>query len=377
MNQTRKTMAGIALALCMLFSVMTANMAFADGEMPITVVVDGSQIQFDVEPVIEEGRTLVPMRFIFEALGAEVTWQEETRTATATSGERTIVITVDDSNMLKDGETVVLDVPARLIDGRTLVPVRAVSEGMGARVVWNEGTRRIDITSALVVPEPTQVPAGTPTPPPTATAKPSAPPKVLPYTELSDVDMEKLKSSYDNLIRYGFEQSTFPGAVLTDNAEIVREIQKKSDAAKQFAKDVWNKTVITRIIQIQNESETEYQMDSAAQMEENYLKLVQKAGLEADEYFDVSFESLDDGSTMMLLSFYKTDTLIACKYIGVVVRPSGTVRYFTAETDSLDKENLYFCEVTAKGRGTIGMIQFEKENFVAGVNVVLKKGLGV
>lgn len=377
MNQTRKTMAGIALALCMLFSVMTANMAFADGEMPITVVVDGSQIQFDVEPVIEEGRTLVPMRFIFEALGAEVTWQEETRTATATSGERAIVITVDDSNMLKDGETVVLDVPARLIDGRTLVPVRAVSEGMGARVVWNEGTRRIDITSALVVPEPTQVPAGTPTPPPTATAKPSAPPKVLPYTELSDVDMEKLKSSYDNLIRYGFEQSTFPGAVLTDNAEIVREIQKKSDAAKQFAKDVWNKTVITRIIQIQNESETEYQMDSAAQMEENYLKLVQKAGLEADEYFDVSFESLDDGSTMMLLSFYKTDTLIACKYIGVVVRPSGTVRYFTAETDSLDKENLYFCEVTAKGRGTIGMIQFEKENFVAGVNVVLKKGLGV
>lgn len=107
----------------------------------VSLYVDTDLIQTDVPPTIVDGRTLVPMRAIFEALGAEVDWDGDTRTATGTLGEHTVVIQVGETEAQVDGETRTLDVPAQIIQNRTMVPARFISEAFGCSVTW-DGTSR-------------------------------------------------------------------------------------------------------------------------------------------------------------------------------------------------------------------------------------------
>ncbi len=110
------------------------------------VVLDGRALNFDVPPVVQDGRTLVPMRAVFEALGAQVGWDEATRTVTAAKGGTEIKLTLG-GMAFKNGSPVGLDVPARLVNGRTMVPLRFVSEALGCQVAWDGATRTVAITS--------------------------------------------------------------------------------------------------------------------------------------------------------------------------------------------------------------------------------------
>lgn len=112
----------------------------------ITVYLNNKQIEFDTVPITENNRILVPIRAIFEALGAEVNWNDETNTATATKDGVTVSVTIDSDIMFKNNEQVKLDASARLInDSRTFVPLRAVSEAFGCIVEWTEELQRVDI----------------------------------------------------------------------------------------------------------------------------------------------------------------------------------------------------------------------------------------
>lgn len=113
----------------------------------IAVLCNGSFVQFDQPPVLENDRVLVPMRAIFEALGAEVSWDESTQTVAAVKDGTTITLQIGSCTMTKNGEAIELDVAPKLVGGRTLVPVRAVSEGLGANVEWNEETRTVTVTT--------------------------------------------------------------------------------------------------------------------------------------------------------------------------------------------------------------------------------------
>ena len=95
-------------------------------------------IEFDQQPIIENGRTLVPMRKIFETLGATVDWNGETQTITSTKGDTTIILTVGNKTAYKNGEAIELDVPAKIINGRTLVPVRFIAESLDITVEWDD-----------------------------------------------------------------------------------------------------------------------------------------------------------------------------------------------------------------------------------------------
>lgn len=112
----------------------------------VRVLVNGRQVQFDVAPVIESGRTLVPMRAILEAIGATVKWDGATRTVTATRGGTTAILTIGSRTARINGQRVTLDVPAKVVDGRTLVPLRFLSERLGEKVDWDGQTRTITIT---------------------------------------------------------------------------------------------------------------------------------------------------------------------------------------------------------------------------------------
>ena len=112
------------------------------------VYIDGNELTFEKHPITENDRTLVPMRAIFEALEAEVTWDNDTNTATAVKDGTTVSITIDSDVMYKNGEAIQLDAPARLIDdGYTFVPLRAVSETLDCDVQWNEDLQRVDIAT--------------------------------------------------------------------------------------------------------------------------------------------------------------------------------------------------------------------------------------
>ena len=122
------------LFAAMLITSLSAVTVSADES--IKVILDGKQLQFDVPPQTIEWRTMVPMRVIFEELGAEVYWEDSTQTITAYKGSTTIVMQIGNKMLTKDGQQIEMDVPPLEIDGRTLVPVRAISESLGCNVSW-------------------------------------------------------------------------------------------------------------------------------------------------------------------------------------------------------------------------------------------------
>ncbi len=111
----------------------------------MTVFSNGRQLEFAQEPVIENDRTLVGMRAIFETLNAQVSWDNETRTAAAIKDNTKIELQIDNNIMLVNGEAVELETPARLINDNTMVPLRAISESLDAKVEWIEALQRIVI----------------------------------------------------------------------------------------------------------------------------------------------------------------------------------------------------------------------------------------
>lgn len=111
----------------------------------ITVILNGKQLEFDVEPTLINSRTMVPMRVIFEALGANVDWDGTTQTAIGVTKNTTIKITIGKDYLLKNDNIVVLDSPAVVISGRTLVPVRAIAESLDCKVEWYGETQVVEI----------------------------------------------------------------------------------------------------------------------------------------------------------------------------------------------------------------------------------------
>jgi hypothetical protein len=115
----------------------------------IKVEINGRRLLLpDTDPVIENGRTLAPMYYIFEALGAEVTWDPEARTVTGVKDGTEVQLTIDKPAALVNGAEVALDAPPVLRGGRTLVPIRFIAESLGAEVVWNPGRRAVVIGAA-------------------------------------------------------------------------------------------------------------------------------------------------------------------------------------------------------------------------------------
>jgi hypothetical protein len=112
----------------------------------IKVEIDGKRLVLpDADPVIENGRTLAPMRYIFETLGAEVEWNASDRSVTGTKDGAEIRLVIDSPSALVNGAEVALDTPPVLRSGRTLVPVRFIAESLGAEVEWDAARRTVVI----------------------------------------------------------------------------------------------------------------------------------------------------------------------------------------------------------------------------------------
>jgi hypothetical protein len=174
-----------ALALAPLPAPLAAQSAPA-----IRVLVNGDPVAFDVPPTEVGGRLLVPLRGVFERLGATVEWEPSTQRITARSADRAIELVVGQRDAAVNGRPVVLDVPPMLVGGRTMVPLRFVSEALGAYVQWQAETRTVLITVAAAgAPRPPAPapPAPAPTPaPPQATPTPAPQPTATPGPRVTE-----------------------------------------------------------------------------------------------------------------------------------------------------------------------------------------------
>ncbi len=108
---------------------------------------DGVATTLDVPAQIIGDRTMVPLRAIFEALGASVDWDGDTRTVTSVKGDITVKLTIGENAIYKNGEAKELDVAGQIVDDRTLVPVRAIAESFDSDVAWDADTQTVTITA--------------------------------------------------------------------------------------------------------------------------------------------------------------------------------------------------------------------------------------
>lgn len=117
---------------------------------PIKVMVENSYLELLIDPVSEDGRTLVPLRAIFEAMGATVEWEQSTKTITGVQGDKIIILQLDNKIATVNGKEVELDVPAKAINGTTLVPVRFIAESLGAEVDWDQSSKTVLVNSTII-----------------------------------------------------------------------------------------------------------------------------------------------------------------------------------------------------------------------------------
>ncbi len=135
----------LALAVCLLTILVSAQEV-----RPVYVTLDGEPVDcasYGQEATIVEGRTLVPLRAIFEALGADVVWDKETRTVLSARNGTLIELEIGNNILVKNKQNVEIDVPAQIMNGRTMVPARAVAESFGVAVEWDKTTRTVILTS--------------------------------------------------------------------------------------------------------------------------------------------------------------------------------------------------------------------------------------
>ena len=143
-----KNIISILIAISVSAIMLTQSFAAED----ISVVLNGNTVVFaDAKPIIYEDRTLIPVRAVFEKADWDVSWDVDSQTAIIGNDATVIFISIDKMSMqvydvdTDTQEILLLDVPAMIIDDRTMIPLRAVCEALGSEVDWDDTTKTVYI----------------------------------------------------------------------------------------------------------------------------------------------------------------------------------------------------------------------------------------
>jgi len=128
-----------------LMATLVISMGSSASAASITLNIDNKAVSSDVAPIVENGTTLVPVRVISETLGADVSWDAAKNQATIKTAAYTVVFTINSKSFTVNGVTKTLTNPAKNVNGRTLVPIRAISEAIGADVNYDAKTNTASV----------------------------------------------------------------------------------------------------------------------------------------------------------------------------------------------------------------------------------------
>lgn len=140
-----KRLLWLAVVLLMLFTSALPALAQPGGKIGVSI--DGLPVAFDVDPVVENGRTLVPFRALAESLNVQVTWDQKTQTILGADGKNTLTLKIGSKTAMRNGMAMPLDVPPKVLSGRTLIPLRFFSEAFACQVAWSPAENKIKILS--------------------------------------------------------------------------------------------------------------------------------------------------------------------------------------------------------------------------------------
>lgn len=140
-------MSHLNIRACLLASLVLVGSAATAQQISVTV--DGKEVDFPgIGPQYMQGRVLVPLRGVFEQMGATVLWHPATRTVTADDGERSVKLKINSRTAWVNGDAVTLDVPAKIVKGSTVVPLRFLGEALRATVNWRNQNNLVEIITA-------------------------------------------------------------------------------------------------------------------------------------------------------------------------------------------------------------------------------------
>ncbi|CAN7527882.1 NlpC/P60 family protein [Paenibacillus sp. LjRoot153] len=146
MRIRNRILRGTHIALLSMLLLHATTVKAGESESP-AVFLDGLPLSFQTPPVIDEGFSFVPMRALFEAEGATISWDEKTRTVSAVKEGVTVTYQIGNTYAFKNKERLELPVPGKIIDGFTMMPLRFISETLGNLVKWHDYSRSITISS--------------------------------------------------------------------------------------------------------------------------------------------------------------------------------------------------------------------------------------
>lgn len=145
----KKTKKYLVLFLSLLMMLSTVNVFAQKNERKNIalngIIINDHIVYSDVDPYIKKSRTYVPIRFIAEELGYDVSWDGDARKVTMTEGNTKVELTIDSKNMYVNGNRITLDAPAEITDSRTFVPLRAIAEAFGENVDYSNDYRAVYI----------------------------------------------------------------------------------------------------------------------------------------------------------------------------------------------------------------------------------------
>lgn len=317
----------LAFAMCLLTVFVSAQEV-----RPVHVMLNGEIVDcaaYGQEATIVEGRTLVPLRAIFEALGASVEWDQTTKTVTSELEDTQIKLTIGENKLYRNGEAVEIDVPAMIVNGRTMVPARVVAESFGVFVEWDSSTRTVVLTYVSDKTE-TESPENDENP-----ELPSDDEEKVPANE-KDVPEEAkrvLAGCFDAVVEFNFAEaakySTNPKAFselnITGVDDLLREMNFDRDSiAEEFVNSMAES----------EEDKEDYRAFGEAMADASFDMI--KGAFEKIHYEVVSYEIVDAGRIKFGTVLYMPDITAVSESFGTVVEAS--MYYATAEIMAMGEE---------------------------------------
>ncbi len=151
-------MRNLMLVSAIIFTLLVSSVSVSAQYVPgndVTIIVDGKVVTLEEKPIIINSRTLVPLRGLFEYLGAKVDWNKETKQAIVQNSDVELLLTKDNKYSLVNGKIEMFDTASQIFNDRLYVPARFIATALGADVKWDGKTRTVYITTKPYKPETT------------------------------------------------------------------------------------------------------------------------------------------------------------------------------------------------------------------------------
>ncbi|MCD8157606.1 MAG: copper amine oxidase N-terminal domain-containing protein [Clostridiales bacterium] len=334
------------ISAAFLLAALNSSAVFAEED--ITVKVDGEVIVCETTPQITDGRTMLPVRDVFEALGADAYWNEDTKTVSGVKDNIMVNMTVGSDILKINGEKLVMDTAPVITEGRIFVPARYAAEAFGCETEWDSQAKTVSKTTPTVLRDTeNEISTGTPSCTPDMTE--------LKYINFNvqPVDysvMDEESAEIHEKVRNSFEHNYFYEMLAAESKEILAQYTDMYNKQGSYTLNAWNGNLNDYITAFILESEEtgeqigSFQGDINSEDFINYI--TNDCRLSRDINFNTTPQYFTD-CTAFYVELAEDRYISSCRYIVVLFDNDCNFKYYTLEKALDGYWNV--CETTESG----------------------------